>query len=99
MTRLVVTASADADLGDIILHLRQVAGEAVARKYADEFDALYERLMDFPGSGPRRIVLGPDARIAIVPPYVVIYDYAADVVTILRIVHGRRDITDALITR
>jgi toxin ParE1/3/4 len=99
MARVVITASADADLAEIIDYLRREAGDPVARKYAAEFDALYDRLADFPGSGPRRIALGADTRIAIVPPYVVIYDYANDTVTIMRVLHGRRNITAALITR
>jgi toxin ParE1/3/4 len=99
MARIVITASADADLGEIIAYLRREAGDLVARKYADEFDALYDRLADFPGSGPRRLALGPDTRIAIIPPYVVIYDYADDTVTVMRVLHGKRNITAALITR
>jgi toxin ParE1/3/4 len=99
MARTVITASADADLAEIVTYLRQQAGDAVARNYAAEFDAIYDRLADFPGSGPRRTTLGPDTRIAIVPPYVMIYDYADDTVTILRVVHGKRDITAKLLTR
>ena len=44
-------------------------------------------------------MLGPDTRIAIIPPYVAIYDYTEDTVMILRVVHGRQNITAALITR
>ena len=99
MARIVITASADADLAEIVAYLRQQVGDNVARKYAAEFDAIYDRLADFPGSGPRRTTLGPHTRIAIVPPYVMIYDYADDTVTILRVVHGKRDITAKLLTR
>lgn len=97
--RTVVTASADADLAEIVTYLLQHAGEAVARKYAEQFDALYDRLAVFPGSGPRRAILGVNTRISIVPPYVVIYDHDGDVVTILRVVHGKRSITAAMLTR
>jgi toxin ParE1/3/4 len=99
MARIVITASADADLAEIIAYLREHAADTVAQKYATEFDAIYDRLVDFPGSGPRRTALGPDTRIVIVPPYVMIYDYADDTVTILRVVHGKRDITARLLTR
>jgi toxin ParE1/3/4 len=45
--------------------------------------------------------LGPDAHIAIVYPYVLIYDYvqANDTVTLLRVLHGRRNITRDLLKR
>jgi plasmid stabilization system protein ParE len=45
--------------------------------------------------------LGAKARIKFVHPYVVIYDHDADVDTaiVLRVLHGRRDITVNLISR
>jgi toxin ParE1/3/4 len=44
-------------------------------------------------------MLGPNARIAIISPYLLIYDYSAkdDAVTLLRILHERRNITQELI--
>jgi toxin ParE1/3/4 len=64
------------------------------------FEHLYDRLTDHPEACPPRGALGPNIRIGIVPPYIVIYDYdqAADLVTILRIVHGRRRITGKLLS-
>src|SRR5262245_22232222 len=97
MARLVITASADADLAAIILHLRQAAGDLVARKYAAQFDAVLERLAQFPGSGPRRPMLGPHARITIAPPYIIIYDHADTSLNILRVVHGKSCITAGLL--
>ena len=47
--------------------------------------------------GPPRSALGPKTRIAIVFPYLVIYDYEDDVVTVLRVLHGKRNITRNLI--
>jgi len=45
--------------------------------------------------------LGARTRIAIVQPYLLIYDYAPgdDALTLLRILHGRRNITRALLRR
>jgi toxin ParE1/3/4 len=51
----------------------------------------------FPKSGARRPGLGRDARIGVVAPYVVVYDYQQDTVMILRIVDGRRNITRRLV--
>jgi toxin ParE1/3/4 len=55
----------------------------------------------FPHSGAPRLGLGSDIRIGVVRPYVVIYRYLADddIVTVLRVVHGRRRIIGSLLTR
>jgi toxin ParE1/3/4 len=99
MTRLVVTADAEADINEILDYLKGEAGALVAEEYGRKFHLCIERLVEFPGIGPRRPSLGADARIGIVPPYVLIYDYAdaEDTLTLLRIVHGKRDITRQMI--
>jgi toxin ParE1/3/4 len=60
-----------------------------------------KRLVDLPLSGAPRPALGRDTRIAIVQPYILIYDYTQDddTLTLLRILHGRRNITAALLRR
>jgi len=99
MARIVVTAPADADVAAILDHLTANAGRLIAAKYAEVFDAAYDRLAAFPRIGPTRRALGPHARIWVVPPYVITYDYAGDTVTVLRVLHGKRDITGSLIGR
>jgi toxin ParE1/3/4 len=46
-------------------------------------------------------MLGADVRIGVVTPYVVIYRHTEldDTVIVMRLIHGRRDITEHLITR
>lgn len=90
MTRLVVTADAEADLSEILDYLKEQASALVADDYGRKFRASIERLVEFPGIGSRRKVLGPDTRIGVVPPYILIYDYtdADDRLTLLRIVHS-----------
>jgi toxin ParE1/3/4 len=99
MARVVVSSVADADTAAIISYLASKAGPATAIRYIALFEGLYDRLADHPDSGPRRPALGPNVRIGIVPPYIVIYDHeqAIDLVTVLRIVHGRRRITGKLL--
>jgi toxin ParE1/3/4 len=99
MARVVVSFVADADTAGIIAYLTNKAGRATAAKYNALFENLYDRLAVHPDSGPPRPVLGPNIRIGIVPPYIVIYDHepAADLITVLRIVHGRRRITGKLL--
>lgn len=100
MARIIVTSCADADTAAIQKDLAKSAGLGVATKYTAAFERLYDRLAEHPASGPPRPSLGRGIRIAIVLPYVVIYRYdpAADLVTVLRIVHGRRNITAKLIS-
>ena len=71
----------------------------MAEDYGRKFRISIERLVAFPGIGSRRQALGPNTRIGVVPPYILIYDYTDtdDTLTLLRIVHSKRDITRRLV--
>lgn len=99
MTQLVVSRLAQSDTAFIVSGLAAKAGHGVASRYAADFEALYERLLAYPESGPLRDDIEPSARIGLVPPYIVVYDFEQDqnLVTILRILHGRRKITGQLL--
>ena len=99
MARLVVTADAEADTNDILAYLEREAGNLVARSYGRRFRHAIERLVDLPESGAPRPNLGANVRIAIVSPYVLIYDYTHDddTLTLLRILHGKRNINRDLL--
>jgi plasmid stabilization system protein ParE len=101
MTRLVVTADAEADLNEILDYLKREATALVAEEYGRKFRLCIERLVEFPGIGSPRPAFGANARIGIVPPYILVYDYvgADDTLTLLRIVHGKRNITRRLVRR
>jgi toxin ParE1/3/4 len=98
MTRLVVTADAEADTADILAYLAREAGPLVAADYGARFQTVVQRMIDLPESGAPRPRLGPNTRIAIVAPYVLIFDYARedDVLTLLRLLHGKRNIARLL---
>jgi plasmid stabilization system protein ParE len=49
-----------------------------------------------PDIGPPRHALGP-ARVVIILPYLVIYEHQENVVTVLRVLHGKRNITRDLL--
>ena len=99
MTTLVVSANAQNDIDQILDYLVREAGVATTARYAERFRQSIALLVDFPRSGAPRPSLGSSARIAIVYPYVVIYDYDTidNAVIVLRIVHGKRNITRRLI--
>jgi plasmid stabilization system protein ParE len=101
MANLVVTDDADADLEEILAYLEREAGPRVAESYGRKIGECLVNLVAFPGIGTRRPALGPETRIGIVRPYILIYDYttATDTLTLLRIVHGKRNITASLIRR
>jgi toxin ParE1/3/4 len=99
MARVVVSDLAKRDVRRILSDLNEKAGYRVAANYAAEFKNTYRRLADFPASGPPRPELGAHARIAIILPYIVIYDYRDGGVTVLRVLHGKRNITRDLLTR
>lgn len=99
MARVVVSSLADADTAAILTYLSINAGPRVAARYNGLFESFYDRIEAFPGCGLRRPVLGPDIRIGIASPFIIIYHYSEDddVVTVLRLVHGRRRISGVLL--
>ncbi len=101
MTRIIVAAEAEADLDDILDYLINNAGPRTAAAYGERFASAIERILAHPGAGFPRPLLGDDARISIVYPYVLIYDFVAvdDLVTLLRVFHGKREITRLLMKR
>jgi len=99
MARVIVSEAAYADQTAILTDLQHKAGARTVSKFGDLFDGLYERLRAHPASGAQRPGLGPDVRVGIVFPFVVIYAHsvADDTVTIPRIVHGHRKISGGLL--
>lgn len=97
MTRLVISPRAGIDVREILLRLGEMAGLVVAERYALELRAPYARLEMFPASGSPRRSLGRRTRIAVLAPYVVIYDHIEDEVVIVRVVDGRHNITRRLV--
>jgi toxin ParE1/3/4 len=101
MTRLTVTADAETDANDILDYLEREAGPRVAGDFGRRFRIAIGRFVDLPETGPPRPALGLNVRVSIVFPYVLIYEYSRDddAVTLLRILHGRRNITRRSLSR
>jgi toxin ParE1/3/4 len=99
MARVILSDLAADDQAAILRDLNAKAGAQTAIKYRSLFSRLFDLLADHPGIGAPRPSLGRQVRIGIVLPYLVIYRHSEsdDTVTILRIVHGRRNITRALV--
>ena len=89
------------DLLGILGHLSDVAGVRVARKYEARFKQAVGLVRDFPGIGTPRPELGAGTRLLLVDPYLIFYDGApaCEHVRVLRILHGRREISEGIIAR
>ena len=99
MARVIVTAPADADAGEVLGRIAAEAGVGHAEKFNARFEALYDRLADHPGSCRTRPELGPHIRAGVVFPYLVIYRHVDGdkTVSVIRILHGRRKISRSLL--
>jgi plasmid stabilization system protein ParE len=99
MARVLLSELAKQDVRDILSDLNERAGTGVARRYGADFKRVYRSLAQFPDGGSPRQDLGSDVRIKIVYPCVVFYEHTAATVTVLRVLHGHRDITTDLLAR
>lgn len=95
MPRVIVTPRADRDILAIIEYLTRTAGPRVGAKYADAIDKAIAGLEDMPGTAAPRPALGPNIRVTIVKPYLIIHEHERgdETLYVLRVVHGRRKIT------
>jgi toxin ParE1/3/4 len=75
----------------IFSYLSQNSFQA-AELFASEIDRSLANVSAFPFSGSPRPRLGPDIRSVVVPPYLILYAVRSDHITILRVLHGSRNI-------
>ena len=99
MTQVIVSPEADADFLTIVDRLTDLAGHSVASCYASDLRSIYQRLSAFPEIGSPRPRLGSRIRIVVLLPYAMVYDYSAreDMVRIIPIIDGRRNISRRLV--
>jgi plasmid stabilization system protein ParE len=101
MARVSLSEQARRDVRSILESLSDTAGALTARRFDTSFKNTIERLAEFPGIGAMRPALGAATRVVSVNPYLIFYDGGPDseTVQVLRILHGRRNITPELIAR
>jgi plasmid stabilization system protein ParE len=99
MNRVVVSPEARNDLLEIIAYISLFAGSATAERWDRRLWKVIEDLAEFPAIGALRPALGDQTRILVVQPYVLIYEHAVgtNIVQVLRVVHGRRNIARRLL--
>jgi toxin ParE1/3/4 len=93
-----------ANVHDIICYYREQAGTAVAENFAIEIAEAYARLRQHPNIGSPRPAL--DLDIAGIKswalnrfPHLIFYEIQDDHVELWQILHPRRDITQAMLSR
>ncbi len=94
MIGVTFTAAARSDLRDIALRIAEYSFRR-SISYVDEIETRCRGIADFLRSGAPRPQWGTDVRMIVHGKYLVVYRSRDEVVQILRIVHGARDL-DAL---
>ncbi len=87
-----VSIRARRDLVDIVSHLLTVVSRRRAHQIIDRIERRCETLVEMPERGRS---IGAEAlalRRVIEPPYVIIYEVRGELVSIVTILHGARDI-------
>lgn len=96
MARVRFSKSARRDIGDITAQLLEVSVVASDR-YEAKFDAVFGLLAQMPRAGRPRPELGLAwLRSYPVDPYVILYRVDRGFVTVLRVVHGARDLASLI---
>ena len=89
--KVIVSDEADDDLLQISSYLSERSVQAT-QSVLDDINRCFVSLTSFPLRGSPRPDLGRDVRSVIVSPYLILYAARKDHVTILRVLHGSRDI-------
>jgi|SRR5580700_820703 toxin ParE1/3/4 len=85
------TNRAEADLDEIWLHIA-TDNIAAAERMIEHIEAAEDRLGEFPQIGQARPEIHPDLRHWPVGDYLIFYRVDAAQITIVRVVHGARDL-------
>lgn len=94
MSRYVLTSTAEDELEEILAYIAEQAGEDRAEHVLVHFLDAFEILASSPGIGHhKRPVTGETLRWWPVFRFLVVYDPAAEPLTVLRVLHGARDLS------
>ncbi len=91
MRRYIISVPALQDLQEIIDYFAQTNVET-GDKFINKFDAWCQKLRSFPAIGKRYDGVSPGLRGVLIDEYIMFYRVTDDLVEIVRIVHGKRDL-------
>jgi toxin ParE1/3/4 len=94
--RLSFAPDARADLSDILVYTEQQWGKRQRAAYKALIDDALRKLTPYPGIGRSRDDISPGLRSHPVGSHVIYYRASDRELTVNRIVHSRRDITDEM---
>ena len=95
--RIAWSSGAEDDLQRIWNYLAREASIEIANRQIEKIRQLSRLLSEQPRIGRLRNSLLPGIRSVVTPPYVLFYRLSDDAVQIVRVVHGRRDIEEAIL--
>nr|WP_242612047.1 type II toxin-antitoxin system RelE/ParE family toxin [Achromobacter xylosoxidans] len=72
--------------------MAEEASDTIATRFVGKLYATCEGLLAFPLAHPERRQLGPNLRVVFHGAYAIYYQPEADTVTIIRVLHGARDL-------
>ena len=92
-----LSQTAEAELEEILLHVAAQSGVDRALRVHGRFVAAFEHLAEMPNSGSRRVdTTGERVRWWRVFDWILLYECESTPVTILRVIHGARDLDHIL---
>jgi toxin ParE1/3/4 len=91
-----VSAPAQADIDDALIHLAREASLQVASNFADHIDEILHRLADVGHAGVSREWLNPGLRMTIIGRYCVYFRVTETETRIIRFLHGSRDVSQII---
>ncbi len=89
--QLLIAPVAESDLVEIWAYIAEDSPKA-ATAFVAQIESKFEPLLDFPGIGSLRDKIAPDLRAVPYKNYVIYYTFTDKHVTIVRVVHGARDV-------
>ena len=95
--RLLFAPSAAADLEEIYSHISEEAPSA-ARNQVKRILGTADSLREFPEMGQARDRLSPGLRSVVKDNYVIFYYLNDDRIEIVRVLHGRRDVENEMLS-
>ena len=94
MSRYTLSRQAESDLDSIYDYILDSSGPVVALRLHDEFVAAFDTLAAHPNLGHRHPdIADPNLRCWTLHSYLIVYWNGADPISIARVIHGARDIS------
>ena len=93
MTPVLFSELANDDLTEIWVYVSSARGDDFADRYLDDLSIRIGQLAENPELGRVRDDIRLHARMMVLAPHLILYEFSGNVVRIVRVVHGKRDLT------